>query len=78
MTMTIIILLIGISLTIAVIFLTVFFWNMRSGQYDDTYTPSVRMLFDDKPKKDKVKSTNKNESQKSAEGKTFDTFLSER
>jgi cbb3-type cytochrome oxidase maturation protein len=54
--MTIIILLIGISLTIAVIFLAVFFWNMRSGQYDDTYTPSVRMLFDGKPKKDRVKS----------------------
>lgn len=48
--MTIIILLIGISLTIAVIFLLVFFWNMNDGQYDDTYTPSVRMLFDDKVK----------------------------
>jgi cbb3-type cytochrome oxidase maturation protein len=53
--MTIIILLIGISLTIAVIFLLVFFWNMKSGQYDDTYTPSVRMLFDDKSKKETAK-----------------------
>jgi cbb3-type cytochrome oxidase maturation protein len=53
--MTIIILLIGISLTIAVIFLLVFFWNMKTGQYDDTYTPSVRMLFDDKPKKETEK-----------------------
>lgn len=58
--MTIIILLIGISLTIAIIFLTVFFWNMRSGQYDDTYTPSVRMLFDDNPKNnDKQPNTKK-------------------
>lgn len=48
--MTIIILLIGISLTIAVIFLLVFYWSMKSGQYDDTYTPSVRMLFDEKKK----------------------------
>lgn len=48
--MTIIILLIGISLTIAIIFLLVFFWNMNDGQYDDTYTPSVRMLFDGKTK----------------------------
>lgn len=46
--MTIIILLIAISLSIALLFLAIFFWNMRSGQYDDTYTPSVRMLFDDK------------------------------
>jgi cbb3-type cytochrome oxidase maturation protein len=49
--MGIIILLISISITIAVIFLIIFLWNLKSGQYDDTYTPSVRMLFDDKKKK---------------------------
>lgn len=53
--MAIIILLIGISLTIAVTFLLIFIWNMKSGQYDDTYTPSVRMLFDDKIKHPKVR-----------------------
>ncbi|HEY0656495.1 MAG TPA: cbb3-type cytochrome oxidase assembly protein CcoS [Chryseosolibacter sp.] len=52
--MTIIVLLIGISLTIAMIFLVVFFWNMRHGQYDDTYTPSVRMLFDEKTRKEPI------------------------
>ncbi|MFM9841227.1 MAG: cbb3-type cytochrome oxidase assembly protein CcoS [Cyclobacteriaceae bacterium] len=46
--MTIIILLIFISLTIALGFLGAFIWNMKSGQYDDTYGPSVRMLFEDK------------------------------
>lgn len=45
--MNIIVVLIFISLTIAIIFLVVFLWAMKSGQYDDTYTPSVRMLFDD-------------------------------
>jgi cbb3-type cytochrome oxidase maturation protein len=49
--MGIIVLLICISLTIAVVFLLVFYWSMKSGQYDDTYTPSVRMLFDEKRKK---------------------------
>jgi cbb3-type cytochrome oxidase maturation protein len=49
--MTIIILLISISLTIALIFLGFFLWSMKSGQYDDTYTPSIRMLFDDAKKK---------------------------
>lgn len=44
--MIIIVLLISISLAIALIFLGVFFWNIRSGQYEDLYTPSVRMLFD--------------------------------
>jgi cbb3-type cytochrome oxidase maturation protein len=48
--MNIIIILILISLTIALIFLAGFIWSMKSGQYDDTYGPSVRMLFDDKKK----------------------------
>jgi len=46
--MTIIILLISISLTIALCFLGAFIWSLRSGQYDDVYGPSVRLLFDDK------------------------------
>lgn len=46
--MEIIVVLISISITIALTFLGVFFWNIRTGQYDDTYTPSVRMLFDEK------------------------------
>ena len=44
--MEIIILLIGISLSIAIGFLVVFIWNIRSGQYEDTLTPSLRMLFE--------------------------------
>lgn len=47
--MTIIFLLIGISLLVALVFLGAFLWAVRSGQYDDDYTPSVRMLFDDEP-----------------------------
>lgn len=31
-------------------FLVAFFWAVKSGQYDDKYTPSVRMLFDDSNK----------------------------
>jgi cbb3-type cytochrome oxidase maturation protein len=55
--MSIIIILITISLSIAILFLLIFYWNMKSGQYDDTYTPSVRMLFDNNPvsKKELVK-----------------------
>lgn len=60
--MGIIIGLISISLIIAVGFLVSFIWSMKSGQYDDTYSPSVRMLFDEKPKlKPKIKSENKND-----------------
>jgi len=39
--------LIIISLIIAIIFFILFVKSVKSGQYDDVYTPSVRMLFDD-------------------------------
>jgi len=38
---------IGISLTMALGFLGAFIWSMRTGQQDDLYTPSIRMLLDD-------------------------------
>ena len=48
--MKIIFVLIIVSLIIALGFLGAFFWAVKSGQYDDDYTPSVRILFeDDKP-----------------------------
>lgn len=47
--MKVILLLIAISLLIAIGFLISFFWAVKSGQYDDDYTPSVRILFDDDP-----------------------------
>jgi cbb3-type cytochrome oxidase maturation protein len=50
--------LIGISLIVAVGFLCAFLWAMRKGQYDDDYTPSVRMLFENETK-EKNQSTNK-------------------
>ncbi len=43
----IIILLIGVSFSVAVVFLLIFFWSMKNGQFDDTFTPSVRMLFEE-------------------------------
>ncbi len=45
--MNIIFMLIIASLIIAVIFFILFVKSVKSGQYDDVYTPSVRMLFDD-------------------------------
>jgi cbb3-type cytochrome oxidase maturation protein len=55
--MEIIFLLIGISLILAVGFLFLFFRAMKSGQYDDNYTPSVRILFDQKTKSPKNNTT---------------------
>ena len=57
--MDIIIPLIFISLSIAVGFLILFIWNIKSGQYKDTYTPSVRILFGEKPPSKKKDVKNK-------------------
>jgi len=52
--MNVIYLLLAVSVIIASVFLFVFILSVKNGQYDDTYTPSVRMLFDDELiKKDK-------------------------
>ena len=48
--MSVIYFLISISIFVAVFFLYAFIKAVRSGQYDDDYTPSVRMLFDDELK----------------------------
>jgi cbb3-type cytochrome oxidase maturation protein len=40
-----------ISLVIALFFLISFFWATKTGQFDDDYTPSVRILFEDESNK---------------------------
>lgn len=54
---------IGVSIIVALIFFFAFIKSVKSGQYDDTYTPSVRMLFDDElvnvKKKDEKESKSK-------------------
>ncbi len=52
--MSVIYVLLAISITVAIVFFVAFIFSVKNGQYDDSYTPSVRMLFDDeivKPKK---------------------------
>lgn len=48
--MNMIYLLIGCSILLALIFLAAFFWATKTGQHDDTYTPAIRMLFEDELK----------------------------
>ena len=49
--MSVIIVLIIIGVVVATGFLAAFLWAVRSGQYDVTVSPSVRMLFDEKKEK---------------------------
>ncbi|MBN8247255.1 MAG: cbb3-type cytochrome oxidase assembly protein CcoS [Verrucomicrobia bacterium] len=46
--MSVILLLIPLSLAFAGAFLAAFFWAVRSGQYEDTGTPPLRLLGDDR------------------------------
>lgn len=59
--MSVIFVLILISMVVAGAFLGLFIWANKSGQYDDTVTPSMRMLFEDKKaKEDKPASESNN------------------
>ncbi len=48
--MQIVLILIAASLIVALIFLCAYLWAVKSGQYDDKYTPSIRILFDETKK----------------------------
>jgi cbb3-type cytochrome oxidase maturation protein len=55
--MSVLYLLIIAALTIAIGFLLAFIWAVRTGQFDDMHTPSIRILFDEE---DNVSSNEKN------------------
>jgi len=48
--MSVIIILISASLLIALGFLIAFIWSVKTNQYEDDYTPSVRILFENDTK----------------------------
>ena len=53
--MSVIYVLLTISLIVAVIFFIAFIFAIKNGQFDDDYTPSIRMLFEDELVKEKTK-----------------------
>ncbi|NLH62051.1 MAG: cbb3-type cytochrome oxidase assembly protein CcoS [Ignavibacteriales bacterium] len=65
--MSVIAMLIIFSLVVAGGFLIAFLWAVKSGQYDDKYTPSVRILFDDLKEKKKDKKKNEKSLQNNGE-----------
>jgi cbb3-type cytochrome oxidase maturation protein len=50
--MIIVFFLIGVSMLVALGFLLAFAWAHNSGQFDDDYTPAIRILYDDPLKQD--------------------------
>ena len=59
---TVIIILIIISVIVAVFFLGVFIWAVKSGQFDDTVSPAIRILFDDKKQQKSIDKESESES----------------
>ena len=57
--MSVIIVLILVSFGMALCFLVAFIWAVSNNQYEDTYTPSVRILADDRQTKCEIKTENK-------------------
>lgn len=57
--MSVIYILLGVSVVVAVFFFAAFVIAVRKGQYDDSYTPSVRILFEDEVVKTKAKKPSK-------------------
>lgn len=45
--MSVMILLLGVSITVGIIFLFAFIWSVKNGQMDDTFSPAHKILFDD-------------------------------
>lgn len=58
--MSVIVVLIGFSIVVAAGFLVAFLWAVKSGQYDDDVSPSVRILFDNEEIKSEQTNTNPN------------------
>ena len=49
--MSVIVILLIASISVAALFLAAFIWSVKNGQYDDEVSPAIRILFDDSPKK---------------------------
>lgn len=57
--MSVIYVLLTISIIVALVFFAAFIFAVKRGQFDDDYTPSVRILFDDElVREKKTKSLN--------------------
>jgi cbb3-type cytochrome oxidase maturation protein len=61
--MIVIFFLIPLSIIVAVCFLGLFIWAVRSGQYEDTCTPSMRLLLEEKKTEKAVRATEATETE---------------
>lgn len=67
--MSVVFVLVFAAIIMAGAFLIAFIWSVKNGQYEDTYTPSVRMLFDDPEVKEEEKTEEKEKAEAQAKKK---------
>lgn len=58
--MGVIYILISLSIVIAVVFFTAFIIAVKNGQFDDSHTPAIRILFDSESKPQETKKNKNN------------------
>ena len=51
-TMSVMIILLGASIIVALFFLIAFVWSVKDGQYDDEFSPAHKILFEEKEHQD--------------------------
>lgn len=61
--MSVILLLLLASISVAALFLAAFLWSVKTGQYDDEISPPLRMLLDAPPLQSVIEPTDNNLSQ---------------
>ena len=67
--MSVVFVLVFAAIIMAGAFLIAFIWSVKNGQYEDTYTPSVRILFDDPPVKEAEETEKGDLKKETGEGK---------
>jgi len=67
--MSVVFILVIVAIIMAGAFLVAFIWAVKSGQYEDIYTPSVRILFEDPPVKEAENSSDQSQLAEREKGK---------
>ena len=75
--MEVIFVLMPVSLILVGLFVVLFVWSVKNGQFEDLTTPALRILFDDdevqKPKSEKSAEGGENDGKDATENETVDS-----
>lgn len=61
--MGVMVILLSVSLIVALCFLVAFIWSVKTGQFEDDYSPAHQVLFEDQPLSESLDTNDKTEQQ---------------